>query len=59
MVVTHAAMTSVGVIDRSSPDVKSLERKMIERSSEQKKRKRGEDELEGIERDSRRQESEI
>lgn len=48
MVVTHAAMTSVGVIDRSSPDVKSLERKMIKRSSErEKKGKKEEREAEG------------
>lgn len=50
-------MTSVGVVDRSSLDVKSLGRKMIERWSEQNMRARGGgDEVEGIERDSGRQE---
>lgn len=52
-------MTLVGVVDRSSPDVRSLGRKMIERSSEQKVKKRGGGEVEGIERDSRGHESEI
>jgi len=51
-------MTSVGVVDRSSLDVKSLGRKMIECWSEQNMR-RGRDEVEGIERDNKRQESKV
>lgn len=52
-------MTSVSVVDRSSLDVKSLGRKMIERWSEQNMRGRDGDEVEGIERDSKRQESKV
>lgn len=52
-------MTSVSVVDRSSLDVKSLGRKMIERWSEQNMRGKDGNEVEGIKRDSRRQESKV
>jgi len=70
MVVTHAAMTSVGVIDRSSLDVSKIigtkndraferTRKKKEKKERKKERRRGGDELEGIERDGRRRERKI